>query len=83
MFENKVSGKNKIVKNNKLDNIDKMFHPHIYMLHGLYMSKLRPEGNTMTPHHVQVYLHTLPWQRLSFLIKKIINLPSIVDDNVQ
>lgn len=67
-----------ILKTTNLDKIDKMYHPHIYMLHGLYMSNLRPSGKTMTPHNVQVYLHKLPWQRLSFMIRKIINEPELL-----
>ena len=55
----------------RLETIDKMFHSHLYNLHGLYLSQLRPAGKNMSQHDIKVYLHKQPWQRLSFLIKKI------------
>jgi hypothetical protein len=62
-----------IRKTKKIEEIDKMFHPHLYHLHGFYLSQLRPNQKVMTQHAVQVYLHKQPWQRLSFLIRKVTN----------
>jgi hypothetical protein len=50
--------------------IDKMFSPHLYALHGIYLSQLRPEKKKLTPMEVQIYLHKLPWQRIAFLLRR-------------
>lgn len=63
-----------ILKTTKVQDIDKMFHPHLYSLHGVYLSQLRPTGKSMTQQTVQLYLHKQPWQRLSFLIRKHVNV---------
>jgi hypothetical protein len=62
-----------ILKTTRLSEIDKMFHPHLYSLHGIYLTQLRPVGSSITLGDIQAYLHKLPWQRVSFLIKKIVN----------
>ena len=67
-----------ILKAKKVEDIDKMFHPHLYSLHGMYLSQLRPSGKVMTQQAVQLYLHKQPWQRLSFLIRKRVNLRDVV-----
>jgi hypothetical protein len=50
--------------------IDKMFSPHLYALHGIYLSQLRPEKKKLTPMEVQIYLHKLQWQRIAFLLRR-------------
>ena len=50
-----------------------MFHPQLYSLHGIYLTQLRPIGGSISLGDIQTYLHKLPWQRISFLMKKIIN----------
>jgi hypothetical protein len=67
-----------IHKTKKVEDIDKMFHPHLYSLHGVYLSQLRPTGKVMTQHAVQLYLHKQPWQRLSFLIRKQVDIQDVV-----
>jgi hypothetical protein len=67
-----------IHKTKKVEDIDKMFHPHLYSLHGVYLSQLRPSGKVMTQQAVQLYLHKQPWQRLSFLIRKQVDIQDIV-----
>jgi hypothetical protein len=59
-----------ITKIKKAEEIDKMYLPHLYTLHGIYLSQLRPENKKITLNEIQVYLHKQPWQRISFLIKK-------------
>jgi hypothetical protein len=67
-----------IQKTKKVEDIDKMFHPHLYSLHGVYLSQLRPAGKVMTQQAVQLYLHKQPWQRLSFLIRKQVDIQDVV-----
>ena len=60
-----------ITKTTKIELIDKMYHPHLYNLHGIYLSQLRPHGQKINITDVQVYFNKLPWQRIVFLIKKV------------
>jgi hypothetical protein len=53
-----------------LDNCNKMYHSHLYALHGIYLTQLRPSGNKMTREVIQYYFHKLPWQRIAFLLRK-------------
>jgi len=53
-----------------LEQIDKMYHPHLYALHGIYLGQLRPTGKKMTMDVVRNYFHKLPWQRIAFLLRK-------------
>lgn len=61
-----------IRKTKRIDAIDKMFHPHLYKLQGIYLNQLLPAKKTMNPGEVQLYLHKQPWQRLSFLIRNVV-----------
>jgi hypothetical protein len=61
-----------ITKTKKVDEIDKMFLPHLYSIHGIYLSQLRTVGKKINFDEIKVYLHKQPWQRIVFLIKKII-----------
>ena len=62
-----------ITKVKKAEEIDKMYLPHLYSIHGLYLSQLRPEGKKVNINEITLYLHKQPWQRISFLIKKIVD----------
>lgn len=53
-----------------LEQIDKMYHPHIYALHGMYLTQLRPAGKKITMDVVRNYFHRQPWQRIAFLLRK-------------
>lgn len=56
------------IKRNKLwSECDKMIQPHLYGLHGLYMSQKKKITTTT----IMEYLRNLPWQRLSFLIRRM------------
>lgn len=46
---------------------DKMVQPHLYGLHGLYMKQKK----RMTMTSVTEYLRTIPWQRLTFLVRRM------------
>jgi hypothetical protein len=61
-----------IRKTKRIDGIDKMFHPHLYKLQGIYLNQLIPAKKTMNLGEVQLYLHKQPWQRLSFLIRNVV-----------
>lgn len=60
-----------IKKTTEVSMIDKMYLPHLYNLHGIYLSQMRPSGLKMTLADVQLYFTKLPWQRIVFLIKKV------------
>ena len=50
----------------------KAYLPHLYSIHGIYLSQLRPNGKKVTVDEIQQYFHKQPWQRIVFLIKKVI-----------
>lgn len=60
-----------IHKTMSITEVDKMFHPHLYSLHGYYLASLKSMGKRLDTIHIHEYLVNLPWQRLLFLIKKI------------
>jgi len=60
-----------ITKTVTVDKINKMYHPHLYSIHGIFLTQLRPNKLAVTKKDIQLYLHKLPWQRLAFLIKKL------------
>jgi hypothetical protein len=62
-----------ITKQTTVDKIDKMYLPHLYSLHGIYLSQLRAEKKKINPNEITLYLHKLPWQRVAFLLKKAID----------
>jgi Txe/YoeB family toxin of Txe-Axe toxin-antitoxin module len=53
-----------------LEQIDKMYHPHLYALHGIYLTQLRPAGKKMSMDTIRNYFHKQPWQRIAFLLRK-------------
>lgn len=55
------------IKKIKID--DKMFLPHLYNIHGIYLNQLRPNGKKVTINDIMIYIQGQPWQRISFLIK--------------
>jgi hypothetical protein len=59
-----------ITKVKKAENIDKMYLPHLYSIHGIYLSNLKPNNKKVTMNEITLYLHKQPWQRIVFLIKK-------------
>jgi hypothetical protein len=59
-----------ITKTTTFAQINKMFHPHLYAIHGVYLSKLRPSKLHMTPQEIRLYLTQLPPARIAFLIRK-------------
>lgn len=59
-----------ITKTKKVEEIDKMYLPHLYSIHGIYLSQLRPNNKKVDMNEIRVYLHKQPWQRIVFLLKK-------------
>lgn len=57
----------RIRRSTTLTLIDRMYHPHLYAIHGIYQTKLRPQPVTIDT--IYDYLRTLPWQRVSFLLR--------------
>ena len=58
-------------KTTTIDKINKMYHPHLYSLHGHYLSQLRSANKKVTLNEVYDYLRKQPWQRISFLLRGI------------
>jgi hypothetical protein len=58
-----------IYKSITRDEINKMYLPHLYNIHGYYLTNLRSKGEQITINDVMIYLRKQPWQRISFLIK--------------
>jgi hypothetical protein len=58
-----------IYKSITRDEINKMYLPHLYNIHGYYLTNLRSKGDKVTINDVMVYLQKQPWQRISFMIK--------------
>ncbi len=52
------------------DDIDKMYWPHLYNLHGHYLANLKGKGTVLSVQDIQQYLQKQPWQRIIFLMKK-------------
>lgn len=61
-----------ITKIKKAHEIDKMFLPHLYNIHGMYLSQLRSNNKKVTYDVIKMYLHTQPWQRIVFLMRKLV-----------
>lgn len=53
------------------ETVDKMYLPHLYSIHGIYLNQLKPCGKKVNFCEIKEYLHKLPWQRIVFLIKKL------------
>lgn len=60
-----------ITRATTIEAIDKMWWPHLYALHGHFLSQLRPANKKITLGEVQLYLHKLPWQRVVFMLAKM------------
>ena len=58
-------------KTTTIDKINKMYHPHLYTIHGYYLSQLRPGNKTVTLNEVYDYIRKQPWQRIAFLFRGI------------
>ena len=79
-FENKVQQicqqlynlyvKVNIRKEVKLDGIDDIYKPHVYALHGYYISTLKSVGFFIRIKEVTDYINKLPWQRLVFMMTR-------------
>lgn len=59
-----------VAKSITIDSIDKMYLPHLYNLHGIYLTQLRPKKMKLTPIDIHAYFCKQPWQRIAFLIRK-------------
>ena len=60
-----------ITKARTADTVDKMYLPHLYSIHGIYLNQLKPSGKKVNFCEIKEYLHKQPWQRIVFLIKKL------------
>ncbi len=60
-----------ITKVKAADTVDKMYLPHLYSIHGIYLNQLKPNGKKVNFNEIKEYLHKQPWQRIVFLIKKL------------
>jgi hypothetical protein len=63
----------RVHKSCTIDQIDKMYHPHLYALHGIYLAHFRSAHKKMTANDVYTYVRSQPWQRVAFLLRKYID----------
>jgi hypothetical protein len=59
-----------VTKTKNINDIDKSFMPHLYNIHGLYLSQLRSINRKITINDVHHYIYKQPWQRVAFLLKQ-------------
>jgi len=59
-----------VYRNTTRDKVLSLYHPHLYQLHHIYRTQLRPTGSRMNSVTLQKYLYSLPWQRISFLLRQ-------------
>jgi hypothetical protein len=52
------------------DDIDKMYWPHLYNLHGYYLANIKEKGLGLSVVDIHQYLQKQPWQRVVFLMNK-------------
>lgn len=57
-----------IEKSLSIDEVDKIFHPHLYTIHGIYLTKLRGGNKSVCLNDVYDYINKLPWQRTMHLL---------------
>lgn len=50
--------------------IHRAYRPHVYALHGIYLTALRPEKRWITDQDIRVYLMSQPPARIAFLIRQ-------------
>lgn len=60
-----------ITKVRAAETVDKMYLPHLYSIHGIFLNQLKPTGKKVNFCEIKEYLHKQPWQRIVFLIKKL------------
>jgi len=59
-----------VYRNTTRDKVLTLYHPHLYHLHHIYRTQLRPMDGRMNSVTLQKYLYSLPWQRISFLLRQ-------------
>ena len=59
-----------VYRNTTRDKVLALYHPHLYHLHHIYRTQLRPTDGRMNSVTLQKYLYSLPWQRISFLLRQ-------------
>lgn len=59
-----------VYRNLTRDKVLACYHPHLYQLHHIYRTQLRPIQGKMNAATLQKYLFCLPWQRISFLLRQ-------------
>jgi hypothetical protein len=59
-----------VYRNITRDKVLSIYHPHLYQLHHIYRTQLRPMDGRMNSVALQKYLYSLPWQRVSFLLRQ-------------
>jgi hypothetical protein len=51
--------------------VDKIFWPHLYTIHSIYLAKHKPVGTVIIEDDIFEYVRKLPWQRVVFLLNTI------------
>lgn len=65
-----------ITHTQKLEFSPTQYKPHLYALHGLYITQLKPADLFIRKKDVMNYVHKLEWQRLLFLMNYHMRQPS-------
>lgn len=58
-----------VSKSITLSQIHRIYRPHVYAIHGIYLTMLRPSKKWMTVQDIRVYLIQQPPVRIAFLIR--------------
>jgi hypothetical protein len=56
-------------KSSSLSQIHRVYRPHLYAIHGVYLTMLRPSQKWITVQDIRVYLMRHPPARIAFLIR--------------
>lgn len=62
-----------ITKTMNISQVNKMLHPHLYAIHGMYLTQLKPNNKKVSTYEIQLYLHKQPWQRIAFLLRNLMS----------
>jgi hypothetical protein len=69
-----------ITKTLKPENLEPMWKPHVFALHGFYIYTLRPNKHFIREKDVWNYAQTLPWQQLLHIMNRRESVPVYMPD---
>lgn len=69
-----------ITKTLKPEQLEPMWKPHVFALHGFYLYTLRPNKHFVREKDVANYVQALPWQQMLFIMNRRENVPTYAPD---